>query len=745
MNAPIVPLSSLLDAAPLPSTSGLPTRSRLEALSLACDRLEDIVRRTMPPSSRGGPGHARLFGALCLLSGIDFPVSRLVAAVPVALDAFDIDVLLAAMANLGFHATPTRGNALRRAQRGPQLLITAAGDPVVVFSCPDTEATKLIRPSGEIVSVADNDRIWAAARGWIFRHSDPAHPLDKVQRRHNGHSWFRALLSLFSGYGPVLLACSIALALLAMAIPLFTIFAYRQVISPGSLTALPGFVVGVALAITIEAALLFRRGRIIAFLANRLEYIVSTASMERILKLRPALSDTAVVADQAARLRSFDNVRGFLTSPSFTGLIEAPASVASVVAIAAFAGWVALVPAAGIAMHLVVFALVRRRARVTTRMAADASTEMQRIAIDTFEKRAAIRDAGIQHMWSQRIVEGVLRQQRMVSRLRMVGALGEALSACVLTATAILLLGVSAEAAWGDIVAPGALLAIMMLGMRALAPFHMLCLSIQRCEQVRNSVAQLNQLMEIAPERDVERQYSPLESLRGGVSFVNAGHRVGDTRPVFVGLDLDIAPGSAVAITGSSGSGKTTVLKMLQGMTDISLGTVRIDGVDMRQLPLDELRRRISYVPQRPRLFPGTLRENLLLANPLASDDKITAALRWVGLEDEIMAMGGGLDRTLSAAELDQPAPPFAFKFAIAQAVLVGSRLVLVDEIPNAVLDTDVGDVVRRLIALSDEGRTVVFVTQRSDFIQLAGRVVALRYGRQPLITTPKDLMARTQ
>ncbi len=740
MNALTAP-AELLKSRPLSVHRKAPG---FDSFAAACERLETIVRRNMQ-ASEADAGLTRLFCALCLASGIDLPINRLAAALPVSEGGFDVDALLAAMANLGFSARRIEAPGPDMAAEGPLLLLPRSGDPAVVFSGGSAGGLSVARLSGDIEELPSGAPLGQGASAWAFRFGDIASPLDKAQRSHTGHSWFRSLLSLFDGFAPVLFACTLALAMLATAIPLFTIYAYQQVISPGQLTALPGFVTGVTIVIALEAILLFQRGRIIAFVANRLEYLVATASLDRILKIRPALSDTVAVADQAARLRSFDNVRGFLTSPSFTGLLEAPASVVSLVAIYVMAGWVALVPAAGIVLHLTVFALVRRRARVTTRMAADAATEMQRIAIDTFEKRGKIRDAGIQHKWSERMAAAARQQEIMVEKQRMVAALGEALSACVLTGTAMLLLGAGAEAAWAGTVGASALLAIMMLGLRALAPFHLLCLSLQRFEQVRNSVNQVNSLMDLPPERDADRLYGSMKAVEGSITFVNTGHRMRDTRPVFVGLDMEIAPGSVVAVTGASGSGKTSVLKLIQGMTDLSIGTVRIDGVDLRQLPADELRRRISYVPQRPCLFPGSLRDNLLLANPLASDEKIDATLAWVGLTDEIAALPCGLDGPLGPAGLELATGPFGYRFAIAQALLVGSRIILIDEIPNAVLDAAVGDVVRKVIGLSAEGRTVIFVSQRSDFLELAGRVIALRYGRAPTIATPTELLARSR
>jgi ABC-type bacteriocin/lantibiotic exporter with double-glycine peptidase domain len=96
---------------------------------------------------------------------------------------------------------------------------------------------------------------------------------------------------------------------------------------------------------------------------------------------------------------------------------------------------------------------------------------------------------------------------------------------------------------------------------------------------------------------------------------------------VFVGLDMDIKPGEIVAITGANGSGKSSLLKLINGLYRPQTGTITIDGVNIRQLEPIQLRSYIAYLPQIPGFFEGTIKENLLLVNPFASDEDLKEAL----------------------------------------------------------------------------------------------------------------------
>ncbi|MCQ8783765.1 peptidase domain-containing ABC transporter [Mangrovibrevibacter kandeliae] len=727
-----------------------PSRSAVEVagpdvaalrLLAAIERLADLVR----DHRRGvtaDPGLERLFCALCISSGINITLRRLLAALPVADEPLDAEAVVCAMSRLGFEARRTDASRGAFEAGSIVLLVPAHADAAVVLAPDETRTPQLLRGDGR-TSPASADGAAMAGEAWTFSPKSDSHPLSRTRRGHTRHSWFRALLSQFDDVGLLLVGLAIAIAAAGVLLPLFTIQIYAQVISVGSLDPLPYLAGGMVLAIVIEGLLLRQRTRIVGWLANRIEYLVGTSSFEQLLRIRPAVSENAVVSDQAARLRTLGNIRDFITGPAFLSVLEAPASLASILVIGALGGWLAVVPVVGIGAHLALFVLLRRRARVVTSITADESTEMQRIAIETFEKRAAIRQAGLQHLWSERMVESARRQHAAQLSLRMVPALGEAISHFILVTSAILLLAGGADAVWAGTLGSGGLLAVTILGLRSLVPTHTLCTSIQRFEQLRSSVAQLNTLMEVPPERDDDRGYTQVRGVRGQISLLNAGFRAGDTRPVFVGLDLEIEPGETIAITGAAGSGKTTLLKLMQGLSDLSLGAIRIDGIDIRQLEQQDLRRRIAYVPQDPKLFAGSLRENLWFANPVADDARLRAVLAAVGLDEAVDRLPGGLDHVLEDGAAARLSGGFRFRFALAQALLVESKLLLIDQVPNSVIDDGFGAMITDMIERKHSTLTIIFVSHRSDLIRMADRVVALRYGRVPMVAAPEVVLAK--
>lgn len=731
----------MADMPPVSLTLRDTDRNFRESFETAVGKLHGMMRRSV--WRRSEPTAAeRLFCGLALLGGTNFTLKRLIAAIPGGAATFGPQEIVIAMGNLGF-CTGRLKKTLAQVpdKRLPALIVTSNKDAYVLFLFEGQRL--LLSGNGRVRGLDILENVHGDIEIWSFGLDRRLFPLSQARRSHTGHTWLRALLVKFGGIGGSLVLLSMVLAMAGVMMPLFTIQIYGQVIGLGSLEPLPYLVGGMGLVVALEIALLMYRSNILAWVSSRLDYLTSIASFERMLKIRPALSERAVVTDQASRLRTFESVRNFLTGPMFAAMLDVPGTLISVIFIGIIGGWLALVPVLGILAHLSLYGVLLRRARIMTSVAADESTEMQRMAIETFEKREAIRQAGLHHLWVERLVRAARREQKTQFLLRMIGALGESGSIFIFTVTVMMLLAFGAMGAWDGRLGAGGLLAVIILGFRALAPFHMLCMSIQRIEQLRNSIRQINTLMDIPMEREEKRDYSSLRHISGSLSFLNTGFRVADTRPVFVGLEMEVEPGQVIGITGSNGSGKSSLLKLVLGMVDLSLGAIRIDGIDTRQLNYDEVRSRISYVPQYPKLFSGTLRDNLMFADPLADDAKIAKALKIVGLAPKIAALPNRLDHQVEDWEEGIATTDFLFRFALAQALLVESKLILIDEIPNALLDGDVGQLMKSLITNARGNRTLLFVSHRSDFLSLADRVVALRYGKIPIVKSPQALLER--
>lgn len=285
----------------------------------------------------------------------------------------------------------------------------------------------------------------------------------------------------------------------------------------------------------------------------------------------------------------------------------------------------------------------------------------------------------------------------------------------------------------------GALIACVMLIWRCLGPLHAFCGMIPRFEQMRNSIQQIDKLMEVEEERGATEGETSCAKLAGRIAFVGVAHRYEGTAPLFTGLSFEVKLGEIVAVTGPNGTGKSTILKLILGVEQCLLGSVRLDGFDVRQLDPQNLRHEVSYVPQQIDLFPGTIAANLRAVMPTAERASLRTALELVGAWPTVAARQGGLDAVLTMEDFEDPV--FRYQIGLARAMLKPSRVLLIDEMPTTALLAGLDENLRACLRAASRDRATIMVTYRNDFLREADRIVALRSGRTPIVGSPDKIM----
>lgn len=264
---------------------------------------------------------------------------------------------------------------------------------------------------------------------------------------------------------------------------------------------------------------------------------------------------------------------------------------------------------------------------------------------------------------------------------------------------------------------------------------------VQALQQAVNEMEELVDLMECAPEAQIARR--PARGLpeprRGALTFANVGYGyVGAKTPLFKGLSVTIPAGQKVGLVGRSGSGKTTFVKLLQRLHQITNGAITFDGVDIASLPLEDLRRALAVVPQDPILFHRSLADNIAYARPGADMAAITQAAVKAGAEEFIDAapkgyatMVGERGVKLSGGERQ--------RIAIARAFLSDAPVLVMDEATSSLdslAEAKVAAAAQRLM----EGRTTLVIAHRLATVAGLDRLLVFDKGRIVEDGTPTEL-----
>jgi ABC-type multidrug transport system fused ATPase/permease subunit len=304
------------------------------------------------------------------------------------------------------------------------------------------------------------------------------------------------------------------------------------------------------------------------------------------------------------------------------------------------------------------------------------------------------------------------------------------------------ILPVAATLAWGgwlasrDVVTVGQVTTVVLYMVQIVDPVDRLVSWLDEIQIGATSLARLIGVAHVPPDRRATGERPVDDRVRA--HDVRYAYR--DVHDVLHGIDLDLHPGERLAVVGPSGAGKSTLGRLLAGIHPPRTGRVEVGGIRLVDLPLDRLRREVVLVTQEHHVFVGTLRDNLALAAPHASDNDLVAALAAVGATGWVESLPGGLDAVVGSGG-HPVGPAQAQQVALARIVLADPHTLVLDE-ATSLLDPRAARRLERSLASVLDGRTVVAIAHRLHTAHDADRVAVVEDGRLTELGTHAELIA---
>ncbi|MGO4525438.1 peptidase domain-containing ABC transporter [Microvirga sp. 2MCAF35] len=538
---------------------------------------------------------------------------------------------------------------------------------------------------------------------------------------------FRGLIGRFGiGFLIPVIEATLLITLLALALPVALLQVYDRILPNKAVGTLVVLATTVTLAILLEALLRHVRGRVLARVAATSEAQAHRQAMECLLNAPLSALEAHGNGYYAERLSAIGTLREAWSGPALQAMLDLPFALLYLIGIWYLAGPLVLVPLTLLAGVGLLAGLTGRRVRHAAQNLALAEERRFNFLFDTLNCIHSMKVLGAEPLLErryERLQNGSAQLRRKLSHTISTGQEGGMLLSQVATvgvATFGCLMVLKGQ------LSVGGLSACTMLVGRTMQPLLGGVALWSRLQSLRESKRRVAEIGALPQERSPGRpllQISDGHILMQDVRFRTPRH----SDFLFEGIDLKVQPGEIVGITGSNGSGRSALLRLIAGDLKASGGQVLIDGQDLSQVDVGPARRLVALVPPDPALVRGTLLQNLTMHQP----QRETLALRLateLGLDHVASALPGGWHTQVGVAATPLPRGA-AQRIGVVRALVEEPRILLLDDITSQI-DGDSDARLARLLADLRGRITVVNVTHRPSTLNIADRVYAIREGR---------------
>jgi ATP-binding cassette, subfamily C, bacterial LapB len=555
--------------------------------------------------------------------------------------------------------------------------------------------------------------------------------------------WFLGpVLACRKIYGQVI-AASVLINMFALGSSLYIMTVYDRVIPNEAIESLWALTSIMLVIMGFDFAMKIIRGQFVDAAGARIDRVISERLFNRIARHDADLSQQATGA-LASTVREFESLKDVLGSASFTVFADLPFVILFLLVLWGIGGPVAAVPALiviGVTLFGLLLQPVMRRLTLSGMMQGQGKQAVMVEMISSLETIKTLSGLSmLRQRWLQSVVNQAVsnRKTKFTSQLtQTVTQLGQQMSQ-----VGIVVYGVYLIAA-GDLTM-GQLIACVILSGRTLAPLGQLTQLLGRFNQAIAAYRSLGEILSGQTDEEERAGRLSREKLNGDISFKHVQFTYeGQDNPTLENVSFDIAAGERVAILGRIGSGKTKALRLLAGLHKPDNGLVMIDNADVRHIRPQDLRNNMSIVFQNPVLFSGSIRENLLMGAPDATDADLLDSVRGAGAEEFIGQLPGGFDFPLSERGRELSSG-MRQSLAMARALLSKPSILLLDE-PTASLDVGSEQALVQSLDKATRGITTVFVTHRGPMLQIADRVLVIEGGRVVANGPRDEILAKLQ
>ncbi len=612
----------------------------------------------------------------------------------------------------------------------PCILILQNDQACILTELQDSQATVIFPQGGGISRKIAVDQLQEQYSGYTLL----VHPEGRLDQRASElrlvdtSEWFwGTIFKFFPIYKHVLLA-TVVINILALASPLFIMNVYDRVVPNSAFDTLWALALGVFVAYLFDFLLRNLRSYFADIAGKNADVIIASKLMQQMTAMRldhkPESAGTL-----ANNLREFESLREFFSSSTLAVLVDMPFIFLFIGLIGYIAPPLAYAPLVAVPVVVLVGYFLQIPFRRIIEKSFREGAQKNALLVESITGIETIKTSMAEGQIQKRWEEVVGLNAKSTSHARALSNFSVTFSqwSAQLVSIAIIIGGVYLISE-GELTLGGLIACNILVG-RAMAPLGAVAAMLTRLQQSRMALKSLDLLMRQPNERPTDREFIPAQNLNPSLSFENVHFQYPNSQtPALNGVNLEIKAGEKVAIIGRTGSGKSTLGRLCMGLYEPQQGSVKLDGIDLRQLHVADLRQHIGYVSQDNYLFYGSIRDNIAFGAPYVDGPAILSAANLAGVTDFVKGHPSGFDWQVGERGMNLSGGQRQ-AVTIARALLLDPEILVLDE-PTSAMDNNAELLLRQRMASMLQDKTLLLFTHRTSLLSLVDRVVVMDAGR---------------
>ena len=542
-------------------------------------------------------------------------------------------------------------------------------------------------------------------------------------------SWFVPAIVKYKKILIQVLIASFFIQLFALVTPLFFQVIIDKVLVHQGLTTLDVLCFGLIVVSLFDVLLNGLRTYVFSHTTNRVDVTLGSQLFNHLMRLPIAFFNSRQVGNTVARVRELDTIREFITGSALTLVIDLLFTVIFFTVMYYYSPTLTWIVLGSIPLYVIlslsITPVLRKRLNEKFKRGAENQAFLVESISGVETLKAMAVEPQMQRRWEEQLAAYVSASFKSMN----LGNIASQTAGFINKTVTVLILWVGATLVIGGSLSVGQLIAFNMMAGRVSAPILRLVQLWQDFQQAGISLERLGDILNTPTEPGHNPNRTTLPQLKGKVTLEHVTFRYQPDRPeILKELSLDVQAGEIIGIVGRSGSGKSTLTKLVQRLYVPEAGRVMVDGVDVAQVEPAWLRRQIGVVLQENVLFNRSVKDNIALADPSMSIDKVIHAAKLAGAHEFILQLAEGYD-TLVGEQGSSLSGGQKQRIAIARALITNPRILIFDEATSA-LDYESERMIQDNMRHICKDRTVFIIAHRLSTVRMADRIIVVDQGR---------------